>query len=78
MENSGDWWRLAKMLTQRIIAVRKIYGHGRVQIPVEIRKNLGLDDGDKLIFVQIDGAYFIRKADLTLEPVPPLVRTTRR
>ncbi|MFQ6095696.1 MAG: AbrB/MazE/SpoVT family DNA-binding domain-containing protein [Candidatus Bathyarchaeia archaeon] len=66
------------MPTQRIIAVRKIYGHGRVQIPVEIRRNLGLSDGDRLIFLQRDGEYFIRKADLTLEIVPPLARTTRR
>ena len=66
------------MVPQTVVAVRKIYGRGRVQIPVEVRKQLGLKDGDKLIFIQSDGEYFIRKAEVTLEPMPRLTRTTRR
>jgi AbrB family looped-hinge helix DNA binding protein len=65
-------------MPQKIIAVRKVYGRGRVQIPVEIREQLGLDDGDKLIFIQSNGEYFIRKAEVTLEPMPRLTRTTRK
>ena len=65
-------------MSQKIVAVRKIYGRGRVQIPVEIRKRLQLRDGDKLIFIQSNGMYFIRKAEVTLEPMPRLTRTTKK
>ena len=64
-------------MPQKIVAVRKVYGRGRVQIPVEIRKQLELNDGDNLIFIQSEGDYFIRKAEMALEPMPRLTRTTR-
>ena len=66
------------MVPQTVVAVRKVYGHGRVQIPVEVRRRLGLEDGDKLIFIQSEGEYSIRKAEVLLEPPPPLARTTKR
>lgn len=40
------------VMSQKIVALSKIHGHGRVQLPVEIRQYLGLVDGDGLLFVQ--------------------------
>jgi len=47
-----------------IIAVRKIYGNHRVQIPVEICETLNVDDGDRVAFVRDAwGEFYIRKAN---------------
>jgi len=53
MEDYGDW--------QPVVKVTKVYAKGRTQIPAEIRKVLGIKDGDKIVWLQIKGNYCIQK-----------------
>ena len=47
----------------RIVAVRQVQDRGRVQIPKEIRRELGLSDGDSVYWVRgPDGRFYIVKA----------------
>ena len=47
-----------------VIAVVKVYGRGRVQIPAEVRKELGIKDDDKVAFVYAeDGGIIIKKVE---------------
>ena len=49
---------------ENIITTRKLYGRGRVQIPKEIRDELGVKDGDRIAFIRsIWGDIFIKRAD---------------
>jgi len=43
------------------IDITKVYGSGRTQIPAEIRRDLGIKDGDKIKWVKIGGNYAIEK-----------------
>ena len=43
------------------IDITRVYGGGRTQIPVEIRRELNIKDGDKIKWVKIDGNYVIKK-----------------
>ena len=46
-----------------IIAVGKVHGGGRVQLPKEVRELLDIRDGDKVYFVQDDlGRIIIERA----------------
>ena len=46
----------------KIVDKTKVYGGGRTSIPVEIRRNLGIKDGDEIIWVKNDH-YYIMKVD---------------
>jgi len=51
----------AIVVSEEIIAVRKISSNGRIQIPAEIRRNLKLSDGDSVLWMKSeDGKYYIR------------------
>ena len=53
------------MSREIIVATRKVYGHGRVQIPVEIRNELKIKDGDAVAFVRdMWGEFYIRNASV--------------
>ena len=41
----------------------KISSKGLVNVPVEIRKKLGVDIGDQIAYIEKDGAVMIVKAD---------------
>ena len=43
--------------------IAKISSKGLVNIPVEIRKKLGVDIGDQIAYIEKDGAVMIVKAD---------------
>lgn len=44
------------------INITKVHSNGRVQIPIEIRKDMGLSDGDKVYWFQDSlGRVFIEK-----------------
>ncbi len=43
--------------------IAKISSKGLVNVPVEIRKKLGVDIGDQIAFIEKDGAVMIVKAD---------------
>ena len=43
------------------IDITKVYGGGRSQIPIEVRKALAIKDGDKIRWVKIGERYAIEK-----------------
>jgi len=42
----------------------KITLRGQITIPIEIRKKLGVKDGDKVIFIEQDGRIIIENATM--------------
>ena len=44
--------------------VAKITSKGQVTIPVDIRKKMKLKDGDKIIFIEDGGRYYVENAAL--------------
>lgn len=51
-------------IVEEIITTRKLYGRGRVQVPSEIRKELGVKNGDRIAFIRSAfGDIFIKRAD---------------
>jgi AbrB family looped-hinge helix DNA binding protein len=44
--------------------VAKITTKGQLTIPVDIRRKMNLKDGDKVIFLEQDGRYYIENASL--------------
>jgi AbrB family looped-hinge helix DNA binding protein len=44
--------------------VAKITSKGQITIPVGIRKKMNLKDGDKVIFLEQDGRYYVENAAL--------------
>jgi len=49
------------MTTEKVVAVRKITSNGRIQIPSEIRRELGLTDGDSVLWIRsVDGKFYIK------------------
>ena len=52
------------MSIEGLIEVCKVYARGRVQIPSEIRDELGLKDGSKIAwFRDSDGTIYIKKVE---------------
>lgn len=52
------------------VGMTQIHGNGRTQIPVSIRKVLGLEDGDMIFWMDKEGTYYIVPA---VEPSPRMV-----
>lgn len=44
--------------------VAKITSKGQITIPVGIRRKMSLKDGDKVVFIEQDGRYYIENAAL--------------
>jgi AbrB family looped-hinge helix DNA binding protein len=44
--------------------VAKITSKGQITIPVDIRRKMNLKDGDKVIFMEQDGRYYVENAAL--------------
>jgi antitoxin PrlF len=44
-----------QILQERFVELAKITLRGQITIPVEIRKKLGVKDGDKVIFLEENG-----------------------
>jgi len=60
-------YEVAVEIKGKIVGVRKIQDRGRVQIPVEIRRALGLKDGDSIYWVHgLDGRFYITKAKIMM------------
>ena len=51
LENGGFYMELAKVTSK-----------GQVTIPIEIRKKLGIKNGDKILFVEESGRIYIKAA----------------
>ena len=59
-------YRLVEM-GYKEIHISRVFQKGKVIIPSEIRKTLGIHDGDKVIWIFKDGNYIMRKAGVKLE-----------
>ena len=44
--------------------VAKITSKGQITIPVDVRKKMRLNDGDKVLFIEQDGRYYVENAAL--------------
>ncbi len=44
--------------------IAKITSKGQITIPIEIRKKLKLSEGDKVVFVEEDGRYFMANSSV--------------
>ena len=62
-QNRPKSFQVLRDIRGEIVAARKITNRGRVQIPKEIRDALGVEDGDRIIWVRHpDGRFYILKA----------------
>lgn len=43
----------------------KVSANGQVTVPIEVRRKLQLKEGDKLLFIELDGEFLIRDASAT-------------
>jgi len=49
---------------KQVLGVTKMFGRGRVQVPKEARRILGLRDGDRVLWIQAsDREVIVRRAD---------------
>ena len=56
-------FRVFRRVDGVIVAVRKMQDRGRIQVPKEVRQELGLSDGDTVYWVRSrDGKFYIVKA----------------
>ena len=46
-------------LMPEIVAVTKVFSRGQTHIPVEIRKRLKIRDGDKIVWIEDNGRFYI-------------------
>jgi len=51
-----------------IIAVSKIFQHGKTVVPVEVRRSLGLEDGDRLVWILEDGRWVVESGRRRTNP----------
>jgi len=56
-------YQVSQKIEGEFIGVRQMQNRGRIQVPVVIRKDLNLQDGDRVYWVRTkDGKYCIAKA----------------
>lgn len=48
--------------TESIVDVSKVFGRGKTQIPSDVRKTLGLKDGDKIVWKLENGKMTVALA----------------
>lgn len=48
--------------TESIVDVSKVFGRGKTQIPADVRKMLGLKDGDKIVWKLENGKVVVEVA----------------
>lgn len=49
-------------MTEEIIAISKVFQKGKVQVPSDVRKMLGIKDGRKLVWKLKEGKIFVEAA----------------
>lgn len=49
-------------VTEEIIAISKVFQKGKVQVPSDVRKMLGIKDGTKLVWKLKEGKIFVEVA----------------
>jgi len=59
-----------KTATRVIIGISKMYQHGKIQVPADVRKLLELKDGDRIYFIQTG------TDDVLIEKAPKIIKAT--
>ena len=58
--------RLKKyLLSTRILAVSTIFQRGKIVVPIEVRRMLGVKDGDKLTWTVEEEKIYVKSAEQT-------------
>lgn len=47
----------------RIIALSAVYQRGKTQVPSEVRRFLGLEDGHKIVWILSEGEIVVRNSE---------------
>ena len=56
--------RLKKyLLSRKILAVSTIFQRGKVVVPIEVRRMLGVKDGDKLTWIAEEEKIYVKSAE---------------
>ena len=50
---------------KRVIAVSKVFQRGKTVIPIEVRKILGLKDGDKIVWLYEAGRVLVEPSEIS-------------
>jgi len=53
------------LLTTRLLAVSTIFQRGKTCVPVDVRRSLDVEDGDKLIWILDDERIYVESAEKT-------------
>ena len=48
--------------TRKISAISKMYQGGKTQVPSDVRRSLGLKDGDKLLWILEGGRWYVERS----------------
>jgi len=48
--------------TEGVLAISSIFQGGKIQVPSEVRRKLGLEDGDKIVWVHEAGRIYVESA----------------
>ena len=58
-------YQVSQKIEGEFIGVRQLQNRGRLQVPVAIRRDMGLTDGDHVYWIKTrDGKYCIAKATI--------------
>ena len=49
------------MTTEEIRATSKVFQRGKTQVPSEVRRSLGVKDGDTLVWIIAEGRWIIKR-----------------
>lgn len=48
---------------KKIVAVSRLFQHGKTQVPKEVRHALALNDGDKIVWILEAGKWIVENAE---------------
>jgi bifunctional DNA-binding transcriptional regulator/antitoxin component of YhaV-PrlF toxin-antitoxin module len=65
MMSAEAWGKYAvtEKVGRSIVAVSRLFQHGKTQVPKEVRHALGLKDGDKIVWVLDGGKWVVESAE---------------
>lgn len=47
---------------ERVVSTTKMFQRGKTVVPSEIRKRLNLKDGERVVWIEKDGNFYVRNA----------------
>jgi bifunctional DNA-binding transcriptional regulator/antitoxin component of YhaV-PrlF toxin-antitoxin module len=54
---------MSKYQESRLVReLSKVYGKGKTQVPSEVRKSMGVRDGDRLLWIMFEGKWVVERA----------------